>query len=212
MSHLGHLIICAALFFVSCGKAPTSKDHQLDIDGFAQLFERHFQTSPDNKETIIFDKRIRVKSEALKGYWFYTQLNTGKAHKLYRQRLSHMKPSEDGTAIIQITYGLNEPEIYADGWTRPELLNSLTTNDFKSYFQKGCEQIWRPDEKGGWAGYVDPKTCVITSKRRNKDIRIESEAYLTKDIYRTNERGYEMDMTFLWGTKPGEYIDLYPVP
>ena len=212
MSHLTHLLICAGLCLVSCSQAPIARDNPVDMDGFIQLFERSFQTSPDNKESIIFDKRVGVKSEVLKGYWFYTQLNTGEARKLYRQRLSQMKLSDDGTAIIQITYGLNEPETYVDSWTRLDLLKSLSADDFKPYFQKGCEQIWRPDERGGWAGYVDPETCIITSKRRNKDIRIESEAYLSRDVYRTNERGYEMDMRFLWGTKLGEYIELFPVP
>lgn len=150
-------------------------------------------------------------SDSLQGVWFYTQLNTRPERKLYRQRLSHLKISEDGSAIVQTTYGLNTPEKYVDAWNHPVLLSTLKPEDFTRYFKTGCEQVWRPADDGAWMGYVDPQTCVITSKRRGKDIRIESEGYLSKDVYRTNERGYDMDMTFLWGTKPGEMITLYPV-
>jgi len=125
--------------------------------------------------------------------------------------LSHIIISNDGDTIIQKTYRLKTPAFYENAWLHPERLSALTEDDFESYFNKGCEQIWRPEQDGAWSGYVDPKTCIVTSKRRNKDIRIESEGYLSKDIYRTNERGYEMDMTFLWGTKPGEAIELFPL-
>lgn len=176
------------------------------------MVENTFATLKPNTANIIKDQRVRIRSDALNGIWFYTQLNTGADGKLYRQRLSQLTLSSDGMTIIQKTFGLKAPEFYVDAWENPERLSNLTTDEFESYFQAGCEQVWRADNRGAWTGYVDPKTCVVSSKRRNKDIRIEAEAYLSKDIYRTNERGYELDMTFLWGTKPGEFIDLYPVP
>lgn len=182
-----------------------------DITAFVSLVENTFETPAEGAENNIRDRRVRIVSDALDGVWFYTQLNTGPERKLYRQRISNLSLSQDEGAIIQKTYGLNQPEKYVDAWDNPELLGDLKRTDFKSYFDEGCEQIWRPQADGSWLGYVDPKSCVISSKRRNKDIRIESEGFLSKDIYRTNERGYAMDMTFLWGTQPGEYIDLFPV-
>lgn len=209
---LGSKLLIAVMTLCLASCAPTVEGSQAKLDEFARLLERTFETAPDNAESQIRDKRVSVGSEALSGYWFYTQLNTGKDRKLYRQRISHIKLSDDRTTIIQKTYGLNDPEKYIDAWKTAALLKSLTRADFESYFSEGCEQVWTPVKEGAWSGYVDPQTCVISSKRRNKDIRIESEAYLSNDIYRTNERGYDMDMTFLWGTKPGDYIDLYPVP
>ena len=199
------------LLLAACGQTLAPSNDAVDIETFTKLLERTFETAPTNAEHNIRDRRVRVEAQALDGYWFYAQLNTGAERKLYRQRLSHITLSKDETAIVQKTYEFNTPEVYVDGWNTPYKLAALTPDDFKSYFQAGCEQIWTPDSKGGWLGYVDPKTCIISSKRRNKDIRIESEGYLREDIYRTNERGYEMDMTFLWGTKPGEMIDLFPV-
>jgi len=200
-----------SLYLISCASLKTITNEQVDIEIFAAMVENTFATSKSNTENIIKDQRVRIRSDALNGIWFYTQLNTGADGKLYRQRLSQLTLSSDGMTIIQKTYGLKAPEIYVDAWENPERLSNLTTDEFESYFQAGCEQVWRADNRGAWTGYVDPKTCVVSSKRRNKDIRIESESYLSKDLYRTNERGYELDMTFLWGTKPGEMIDLYPV-
>jgi len=205
------IILCLSLGLVACSGVQ-SDSQSIDINTFAALVEKTFETAPDNTKNIIRDRRVRVQSDALEGIWFYTQLNTGADKTLYRQRLSNVRLASDGQSIIQKTYGLKDPALYENAWESPARLSALTPNDFESYFQAGCEQVWTPQESGTWSGYVDPKTCVVTSKRRNKDIRIESEGYLSKDIFRTNERGYDMDMTFLWGTKPGEYITLYPVP
>lgn len=196
------------LCLTSCSQA----DKSVDIEEFVDLMDRSFATSQDNLDTKIQDRRARIKSQNLDGVWFYSQLNTGDEYKLYRQRISHIRVSDDGAEIIQTTYGLKTPERYVDVWKAPDLLENMTPDDFEPYFSEGCEQVWHPDEKDGWVGYVDPKTCIITSSRRNKDIRIESESYLSVNVHRTTERGYDMDMTFLWGSKPGEFIDLYPVP
>ena len=208
LSSLGLVIALSA-----CG-AETPQNNlpiNADINVFASLVENTFVTPPENTDTIIKDRRVRVYSDALDGIWFYTQLNTGADGKLYRQRLSNLTLSDDGSAIVQRTYGLKDPSLYENAWEFPERLKALTEADFKPYLTSGCEQIWKPTQTSAWSGYVDPMTCVITSKRRNKDIRIESEGYLSKDEYRTNERGYDMDMTFLWGSKSGEMITLYPV-
>ena len=206
------IFTAVCVVFGACQSSEQSaRPAKADIKAFAGLMENVFETVPENTETVIRDKRVRVTSKALDGMWFYTQLNTGEEGKLYRQRLSQLTLSEDEGVVVQTAYGLKTPAKYADAWNTPGLLSALTPDDFDPYFTKGCEQVWTPQGDGAWTGYVDPKTCVITSKRRSKDIRIESEGYLSKGVYRTNERGYEMDMTFLWGTKPGEFITLYPV-
>jgi len=203
-------ILSLGFVLSSCSTSLTHNE-SADIISLASLIENTFETAADNTETVIRDQRIRIQSDALEGIWFYTQLNTGVEEKLYRQRLSNLRLSANGTTIIQKTYGFKAPELYVNAWENTERLNALTPDDFESYFTKGCELVWRSVAQGEWTGYVDPQTCIVSSKRRNRDIRIESEVFLSKDIYRTNERGYEMDMTFLWGTKPGEAIELFPL-
>lgn len=205
-------LVCMALLGSICltSCAPQERSTVVDVEMLARHIEATFETPGSDTDNIIRDRRVRVNAPALDGVWFYTQLNTGAEGKLYRQRLSHLSLSDDGTKIIQRTYGLKDPPKYENAWGAPGLLEAVTKDDFEPYFNEGCELTWTPQEDG-WSGYVDPKTCIVTSKRRNKDIRIESEAFISRDIFRTNERGFDMDMTFLWGTKPGEMITLYPV-
>lgn len=200
---------CALVF--GCSGAKTSSGEISAPLELAQLMENTFQTAADDTESNFTDRRVIVSADGLSGTWVYLQLNTGAEKKLYRQRLFNLTMSDDGERVVQTTYELKAPEKYVDAWTNPKLLNALTTDDFDPYFTTGCEQHWQKNEAGTWSGYVDPKLCVITSKRRGKQIRIESEGQLSADMYRTNERGYDMDMTFLWGTKPGEYISMFPV-
>ncbi|WP_371398126.1 chromophore lyase CpcT/CpeT [Fretibacter rubidus] len=171
---------------------------------FAVIFDKTFETAKDSDGSIIRDRRMRIKSDALTGVWFYSQMNTGEDFKLYRQRVYNFVERDDGQGLVQKAYGLNDPERYADVWERPELLAQLTQDDFKPTFNAGCDPQWTQGSNGDWSGYVDPQTCVIDSKRRNMQIRIESESFLSADLYQTTERGYDIDMNFLWGSKPGE--------
>jgi len=183
---------------------------ELQLSKFAELFERNFQTPKTNEETIILDRRVAVSNETSQGLWFYTQLNTGKEQKLYRQRLAHITISTDRTYLIQKTYALNIPEKFENAWKNTNLLSNINSKDYVSLFTEGCELIWTPLEGDQWSGKVDPQNCVIESKRRNKKIRIGSVSFLSKDKYQTSETGYEMDMTYLWGSEAGELIDLFP--
>lgn len=204
--------ICAAGLLVSACQhtdAPT-KSKIVDLEALAALMENSFATPPENTDSVLRDRRVRVSSDALEGVWFYTQINRAAEEKVYRQRLSHLTLSEDGKSVVQNAYGLKTPEKYTDAWNTPGLLSSISADDYDPYFDGGCEQAWTPEPDGGWTGYVDPLTCIIKSKRRNQEIRIESEGYLSKDEFRTNERGFDKDMNFLWGSKPGEMITLYP--
>jgi len=210
------IIVMAAVVgaLLGCDSVSESnKTHKVtdkELAEFAFLMNRDFQTPSDNKETIILDRRVLVESDNLKGFWFYTQLNTGAEKKLYRQRLAHITVSSDETHIVQKTYALNEPEKFENAWDKPALLTNMGSSDYESLFNEGCELIWTPAGNDQWDGNVDPKNCVIESKRRNKKIRIGSVSFLSQDLYQTSESGYEMDMTYLWGSKPGELIDLYP--
>ena len=200
------------LVFCACMSTNLSNNaSDITLESFATLVGRTFETPTSDTKNIIRDRRVRIRSDALLGVWLYSQMNTGETHKLYRQRVLQFTLSEDGKKIIQKAYSLNNPDAYVDVWGKPNVLKILTPDDIKPYFSEGCDQVWRQDISEGWKGYVDPKTCTITSKRRNTDIRIESEGYLSKSEYRTTERGYDTDMNFLWGSKPGEMITLYPV-
>ena len=203
------LVIC----FGACQpQTLNTKDQEPDLKAFATLAEGIFETPKDSEDSIIRDRRVRVKSPHLEGVWMYSQLNTGRDYKIYRQRVFRFTPAQNGQVIVQNSFGLKMPELYMDAWKTPDLLSSLSPEDIEPYFSDGCEQNWTAQPGGAWRGYVDPKTCVIMSTRRNKEIRIESEGYLSKDVYQTTERGFEMDMSFLWGSKPGEMITLNRVP
>jgi len=48
------------------------KTENANLADFAALAEMTFETSVDNTDNIISDRRVRVTSEALEGVWFYT--------------------------------------------------------------------------------------------------------------------------------------------
>jgi len=195
----------------ACQNTGESKITEAQLSVFAKLMNRNFQTPADQSDTIILDRRSRANGEGLSGHWIYTQLNTGKDNKLYRQRLVNIVVSEDGQSIIQNTYSLSSPEKFENAWDRPDILSQITRADYKSLIQHGCNMVWTSKKEGEWDGKVNRQTCLIHSQRRDRKIRIGSTAYISQDVYKTSESGFEMDMTFLWGSKEGELITLYPV-
>ena len=138
-------------------------------------------------------------------------MNTGEDFKLYRQRVFNFIESDNGQGIVQKTYVLNSPDYYVNVWDHPERLAQLTSENFKPMFDADCDTQWTRDGSGDWAGYVNPQSCIIESSRRNMQIRIESENVLSAQKYQTTERGYDIDMNFLWGSKPGEMNTLLVV-
>lgn len=180
-----------------------------DLDAFVALMTDVFETAPDDPDNDIRDQRVLIDAPALDGVWIYYQLNTGEDRKVYRQRVIHLRISENDEALIQSTYGLNEPASYVDAWANPTLLSALTKEKMKPYFEEGCEQVWRPDGAKSWRGYVDPTTCRIFSERRQQYIFIEAEARLDESAYRQTERGIDGEGNILFGTAPGEFIVLY---
>ena len=204
-------ISCLAFGISACTSGSEDRLSESDLKSFATLAERHFQTPPENTENIILDRRVRVEGESLQGHWVYTQLNTGTEQKTYRQRLANFVISDDQKSIVQRTYTLADPQAYENLWEKPDVLARTSAKDYTEMFNQGCELNWTKSDAGEWDGLVDPETCIIHSKRRNKDIRIGSVSRMTQDKYQSSESGYEMDMTYLWGSKPGELITLYPV-
>ena len=185
---------------------------EYDLDTFVQSITRNFETATDDKDSQILDQRVRISSPELAGEWIYTQLNTGLDKKLYRQRVSHLSLSEDRRSIIQKSYELQTPQEYVDLWNNPQKLKRITHADITPFANDGCVQKWKRDAAQSWYGKVDPQTCIINSKRRHKNIRIESQGRLSGDTYETNERGFDMEMQQIWGSPPGEFIVLYAKP
>ena len=179
-----------------------------DIVDFVEIMQGKFETLPDNTDAQILDRRVLIDSPFLDGYWFYSQLNTGPDKKVYRQRVSNIAISADNMSIIQKSYTLNTPEKYTEFWGQNGMFNTLSQKDLERFANEGCVQKWTRVSHDSWTGYVDPKTCIIRSKRRNVDIRIEAEAKIDRDTYLTNERGFDVDMEQIWGSKPGEFITL----
>jgi len=211
----GCYISLIAFALISCAQSSKSNaDPAQDrLEAFAAVYGIDFKTPPDNTEAIIHDVRVRLPSDTLSGLWFYTQLNTGEDRKLYRQRLTHIVYDAGQDVFVQKTYVLKDPAAFENAWLNPDTLSSVTEADFEPLSNSGCLLVWTHQETDAvqsWSGYVDPKTCIIKSKRRDTDIRIESESYLSKDLYKTSERGFDQDMNYLWGSKPGEMITLYP--
>lgn len=217
MSARALLTLSAALMLAACAApqeilpvepaAETLSETQ--AESLAVLMTNVFETAPDDPDNDIRDQRVRINAPALDGVWLYYQLNTGPERKLYRQRVISLSTADDGRTVLQRTYVLKEPERYVDAWSEPALLTEMTPEQIELFFEAGCEQVWRPDDTGGWRGYVDPKTCRIFSERRRSYIAIEAEARLDETAYRQTERGYDSDGNTLFGTEPGEFIVLY---
>ena len=75
----------------------------------------------------------------------------------------------------------------------------------------GCKQTFKPTDDG-FHGLVDPAKCVITSSRTGKLRGIGAESLLTETTLKLAERGFDADTgEQLFGTKPGDYIELQRV-
>jgi len=181
---------------LGCTTTPVSNVDILtknDVISFIDIMLGEFKTHPENKENQILDRRVLIKSANLEGHWIYSQLNTGPDKKVYRQRVSKIAISKDGKAIVQKSYVLKTPEQFTEFWGQADIFNSLSENDLERFANEGCVQKWTKAAPGAWKGYVDPNTCLIRSKRRNVDIRVEAESKISGDIYKTNERGFDVE-------------------
>jgi len=203
VNHIARYMLSAAtlwLGFTGSAAAETNKLSGESLEAFAALMDRDFATPADDTENIIVDGRLRLDNFPAPGIWLYTQLNTGANKKLYRQRLNQFTLSSDGKAIIHRAYVLKQA-----------LFDRLAADDYNAFMAAGCEQRWTQRQGGEWYGRVNPKSCRIFSKRRNKHIHIGAEVTISQHRYQTAERGYDEQLRQIWGTKPGEYITLNPI-
>ena len=136
------------------------------------------------------------------GAWLYYQVDREGA--VYRQRVLHLEDGPAGT-VRQTAYSLSEPERFAGLADRP------TRAALQMDFTPGCEMIWRKGDDG-WSGAVDPQNCTIFSERRQTSLRIGARSELAGDRLRMGESGYQMDGRYLWGSRPGEWLELTRQP
>jgi len=186
----------ATLMLTACATAPS-----IDTADLAEFMEGHFIAGEPGVKTYFHDKRVRIVPLG-DGEWLYYQINRGADDSVYRQRVLHLEPLKNGQ-VQQTAYTLKSPEKFSD---MGQVLKTIALDDLDTAFTEGCEMIWTAAESG-WDGKVDPQDCVIFSERRQSELRIGSKSKLTKAGLRQGESGYQLDGTYLWGTKGDD--DLY---
>lgn len=192
------------------GCSPQSQDMQTP-SALADAMTGLHESTPGDPNNNFTDQRFRLNfaEDDSGSAWIYLQLNTGDDRKVYRQRVLQLMPSEG--AVRQRTWTLKDPNAVLDEAGQPVDVDALTLADLeKPLLEDGCVQLWRYEaatdaQPWQWVGIVDPKTCVIQSKRRNKRIGIGSESRLSANTLRQAERGFDLDGTQLWGTPAGDF-------
>lgn len=184
------------------------------LQRFAELLEGRYDTHAPASPTALpadlrlIDSRQRVHAPALGDVVFYLQLNQGADRSLYRQRILVFE-QRDGR-IEQNAHTIKEAERFVDAVSGDAVLQGITADDLEPMFESGCTQVWTADDDG-FSGYTDPATCRIISSRTGKPRRIEAETILRADTLALAERGFDDDMTQLFGTPPGETTLLHRV-
>lgn len=179
-------------------------------DKLVALLEGRYQTthdthSPDTPQ--LTDHRIRVENKALGTHVLYWQLNTGPDQRVYRQRLLIIEPDPASAKLRQRTYSFAEPARFADQFDNAALFAALTSDDLVSELPADCDPLWRETPQG-WRSYVDPARCIVFSSRHQEYRHIEAEVHLTRDTLRQTERGFDAQGRQLFGTPPGESLEL----
>ncbi|MEP3227160.1 MAG: chromophore lyase CpcT/CpeT [Parasphingorhabdus sp.] len=164
----------------------------------------------ESGDTPIYDFRFPLPAMG-KGQWIYYQRDRGKREAgdkrtAYRQRVFQLLTQPNGM-VTQITWRLKNPDAYNTASHNPRQLLSLKHSALVRMFTKGCEQRWTYDGVQ-WSGRVDPKSCMIFSKRRNRTIAIGSQTNLSQKGLQEAERGFDLDGNQLWGTAPGAYSEM----
>lgn len=198
-----------AAFFVaaSCAAPEESQSPQALADAMVGFHE----SEPGDPNNNFTDQRFRLAfpNDDSGSAWVYLQLNTGDDRKVYRQRVLQLLPGDK--SVIQRTWLLKDPSAVLDQAGQPDDVDALTLADLeKPLLEEGCVQRWTyapasDAQPWEWVGVVDPKTCVIQSKRRNKRIGIGSEARLSATTLKQAERGFDLDGSQIWGTADGDF-------
>lgn len=116
-------------------------------------------------------------------------------------------PDAGSLSLRQRTYSFAELSRFADQFDNAALFAALTTDDLVSELSTQCDPLWRETQQG-WLGYVDPARCVVFSTRHQDYRHIEAEVHLTQDALRQTERGFDSQGRQLFGTPPGEILEL----
>jgi len=200
----------AFLFFILCSSCTSALESAAPNNALTlkNLMTGVWATDPDDPNNSFIDTRIALESLG-DGEWVYLQLQTGPEKKLYRQRVLQLLNIETG--VVQKAWSFAEPEKFADVPSDITILKTISLDDLEATLADGCDSKWRPSTIDGdflWTGYVDPNSCKIFSERRQVTIGIEGETRLQKNRLRQTERGFDSDGNRLFGTEPGEFIEL----
>ena len=204
-------IFLCIVFCTSCATSPDTVNAN-NAAALKSMMVGAWATNPDDPNNNFLDTRTAMTPMG-DGEWVYLQLETGAERKLYRQRVLQLLDVKDG-AVVQKTWSFAEPDQFADIASDLDRLNTLSLTDIKPSLEDGCDLNWQASDVDGdtlWRGYVDPDTCKIFSERRQAIIGIEGETLLQRDRLRQTERGFDSNGNKLFGTEPGEFIELYRV-
>lgn len=173
-----------------------------NLDRLDELMQGKFEAV--DPERPFTDQRFRINAPELGNYVYYYQINSGPEMKVYRQRILIVTLNDSGLPS-QDALVLTDPDAYAGA--SPDAFSGFGDDDVESFMPEGCEQVWTPTEDG-FKGYVDPTTCVIISSRSGKPRGIEAEVVLDAERMLSAERGYDENGEQLFGTEPGEFLEL----
>jgi hypothetical protein len=175
------LIGCANQNHTSLLQAPQQVDsiqEALFHQWFAAEFDNHEQHWQDNieKETnpeLQVHEHIHhifapLSTPALEGTtYFVKQYMDGDPNKVYCQRLYQFIQNHE-KALLQLNiYRFNDEAKYADAHLRPEIFQTLSSDELTTY--TGCEVHWRYNGVY-FDGTMGENRCSIVSKRNGKKI------------------------------------------
>ncbi|MCC5868545.1 MAG: chromophore lyase CpcT/CpeT [Gammaproteobacteria bacterium] len=198
------LLLCAGAALTARAMAAPS------ADSLVSLLEGRYQTTHDSHSPDapqLTDHRVRVENSALGTHVLYWQLNSGPGQRVYRQRLLVIEPDPASGQLRQRTYSFAEPARFADQFDNAAVFAALTADDLVSELPADCDPMWRQSAEG-WRSYVDPARCRIFSTRHQDYRHIEAELQLTPEALRQTERGFDAQGQQLFGTPPGEMLEL----
>ena len=161
----------------------------------------------DKNKLPARDLRLRLNAPDIGSDVVYWEVRTDDGAKPYRQRILAFSSADDGAIVQQQTWAMKTewPEsIDADTFKQ------LSYDDLEQQISGNCSNSWRRGASG-WISSVDPKKCRIWSERRQAWRRIESETIISKSSLRRAERGFDDDGVQVWGTPPGEYLEMHRV-
>lgn len=172
------------------------------LDRLDEMMQGKFEAV--DPERPFTDKRIRINAPELGEYVYYYQINSGPEMKVYRQRILIVRLNDAGLPS-QVALNLVAADEYADA--AADAFSGFGDADVEPFLPEGCEQVWTPNDDG-FKGYVDPATCIILSSRTGKPRGIEAEMILSAERMLSAERGFDENGEQLFGTEPGEYLEL----